>query len=145
MLLLHGFGSSLETWEPWAQSLGVTYRVVRFDLPGCGSSEADRTGNYGDARSLQIVKALMDALGMEKAVLVGHSMGGRIAWRFAAAFPERTRKQSAASPSDLEIDQILPAALPIAHQPGGRLRRSESAWRRDGGSILRIAIGPRQP
>jgi pimeloyl-ACP methyl ester carboxylesterase len=98
VLLLHGFGSSLETWEPWAQSLSGVYRVVRFDLPGCGLSEADRTGNYGDARSLQIVKALMDALGIEKAVLVGHSMGGRIAWRFAAAFPERTRKLVLISP-----------------------------------------------
>lgn len=98
VLLLHGFGSSLETWEPWAQSLSGAYRVVRFDLPGCGLSEADRTGNYGDSRSLQIVKALMDALGIEKAVLVGHSMGGRIAWRFAAAFPEHTRKLVLISP-----------------------------------------------
>jgi pimeloyl-ACP methyl ester carboxylesterase len=98
VLLLHGFGSSLETWEPWAQSLSGAYRIVRFDLPGCGLSEADRTGNYRDARSLDLVKALMDTLGIEKAVLVGNSMGGRIAWRFAAAFPERTRKLVLISP-----------------------------------------------
>jgi pimeloyl-ACP methyl ester carboxylesterase len=98
VLLLHGFGSSLETWEPWAQQLGGSYRVVRFDLPGCGLSEADRTGRYGDARSLELVKALMDELGIEKAVLIGNSIGGRIAWRFAAAFPDRTRKLVLISP-----------------------------------------------
>jgi pimeloyl-ACP methyl ester carboxylesterase len=98
VVLLHGFGSSLETWESWAQRLSDDYRVVRFDLPGCGLSEADRSGSYGDARSLELVKALMDALGIKTAVLVGNSMGGRIAWRFAAAFPERTRKLVLISP-----------------------------------------------
>lgn len=98
VLLLHGFGSSLETWESWAQTLSDAYQVVRFDLPGCGMSEADRTGSYGDARSLELVKGLMDRLRIEKAALVGNSMGGRIAWRFAAAFPERTRKLVLISP-----------------------------------------------
>jgi pimeloyl-ACP methyl ester carboxylesterase len=98
VLLLHGFGSSLETWESWAERLSDAYQVVRFDLPGCGLSEADRTGSYSDTRSLQLVKALMDGLGIEKAVLVGNSMGGRIAWRFAAAFPERTSKLVLISP-----------------------------------------------
>ncbi len=98
MLMLHGFGSSLETWESWAQRLSDDHQVVRFDLPGCGLSEADRTGSYADARSLELVKGLMDALGIKTAVLVGNSMGGRIAWRFAAAFPERTRKLVLISP-----------------------------------------------
>jgi pimeloyl-ACP methyl ester carboxylesterase len=98
VLMLHGFGSSLETWEPWAQLLSGGYRVVRFDLPGCGLSEADRSGRYGEARSLELVKALMDELGIEKAVLIGNSIGGRIAWRFAAAFPDRTSKLVLISP-----------------------------------------------
>ena len=36
VILLHGFGSSLETWEPWARALSAHYRVIRFDLPGFG-------------------------------------------------------------------------------------------------------------
>jgi pimeloyl-ACP methyl ester carboxylesterase len=98
VLMLHGFGSSLETWEPWAQHLSGAYRAVRFDLPGCGLSEADRSGRYGEARSLELVKALLDELGIEKAVLIGNSIGGRIAWRFAAAFPDRTSKLVLISP-----------------------------------------------
>ena len=98
VILLHGFGSSLETWEAWAQALSAQYRVVRFDLPGCGLSEPDPTGQYDDARSLQLLTGLMDALRVEKAALVGNSMGGRIAWRYAAAFPERTSKLILISP-----------------------------------------------
>ena len=98
ILLLHGFGSSLETWEPWAQSLDKSYRVVRFDLPGCGLSEPDRSGKYDDARSLDLIKDLLDQLGIENAALIGNSMGGRIAWQFAAAFPGRTKKLVLISP-----------------------------------------------
>lgn len=98
LILLHGFGSSLETWEPWAQSLSVSHRVVRFDLPGCGLSEPDRTGRYDDDRSVALVKDLMDHLGLGTAALIGNSMGGRIAWRFAAAFPARTSKLVLISP-----------------------------------------------
>jgi len=98
LLLIHGFGSSLETWEPWAQSLSADYRVVRFDLPGCGLSQPDRTGDYSDERSVSLVKELMDRLAIEHAVLIGNSMGGRISWRFAAAYPERTSKLVLISP-----------------------------------------------
>jgi pimeloyl-ACP methyl ester carboxylesterase len=98
VILLHGFGSSLETWEPWAESLSVNHRVVRFDLPGCGLSEPDRTGDYSDARSITLVKELMDGLDIGTAALIGNSMGGRIAWRFAAAFPARTTKLVLISP-----------------------------------------------
>jgi len=98
VILLHGFGSSLETWEPWAQSLSAHYRVVRFDLPGSGLSEPDRSGDYTDTRSLSLMAGLMDRLGIENAALVGNSMGGRIAWRFAAAYPSRVRKLVLISP-----------------------------------------------
>ena len=98
VILLHGFGSSLETWEPWAQTLSKRYRVVRFDLPGSGLSEPDRSGRYSDARSLELIRLLMDRLAIEKAALIGNSIGGRIAWRFAAAFPSRVSKLVLISP-----------------------------------------------
>ena len=41
LILVHGFGSSLDTWEPWAEALSARYRVVRFDLPGFGLSGPD--------------------------------------------------------------------------------------------------------
>jgi pimeloyl-ACP methyl ester carboxylesterase len=92
VLLLHGFGSSLHTWEPWAQALSADRRVIRFDLPGSGLTGADPTGDYSDERSVQVIAALMDTLGLRRASLVGHSMGGRMAWRFAADHPDRVDK-----------------------------------------------------
>ncbi|MEI8144764.1 MAG: alpha/beta fold hydrolase, partial [Alphaproteobacteria bacterium] len=44
VVMLHGFGSSLHTFEPWARGLEASYRVIRFDLPGSGLSEPDPTG-----------------------------------------------------------------------------------------------------
>jgi len=92
VVLLHGFGSSLHTWDAWAMGLSATHRVVRIDLPGSGLSPPDPAHDYRDARSLQLLIALMDSLGLQRASLVGHSMGGRIAWTFAAQYPERVDK-----------------------------------------------------
>lgn len=92
VLMLHGFGGSLHTWEPWARGLEASHRVVRFDQPGAGLSAPDRLRDYSDARGLQVIAAVMDHLGLQRASLVGHSMGGRLAWRFAAEQPQRVHK-----------------------------------------------------
>ncbi len=91
-VFVHGFAASLHTWEPWAQALAGDHRVVRFDLPGSGLSSPDPTGDYTDARSMQLLAALMDHLGVARANVVGHSIGGRLAWTFAAHHPERVDK-----------------------------------------------------
>ncbi|MBB4002286.1 MAG: alpha/beta hydrolase [Aurantimonas endophytica] len=98
LIMLHGFGSSLHTWEPWAEALGDRYRVVRFDIPGTGLSGLDPTGDYSDERTLDVLRALMDRLAIDKATLIGNSMGGRFAWRFAAAHPERVERLVLISP-----------------------------------------------
>ncbi len=89
VILLHGFGDSLLGWEPWAQALQTQFRVIRIDLPGAALTGADPTGDYSDERATQVLLALMDQLGLARASFIGHSMGGRIAWRFAADQPQR--------------------------------------------------------
>ncbi|UEM19093.1 alpha/beta fold hydrolase [Skermanella mucosa] len=98
VILIHGFGSSLHTWEAWAGGLSTDYRVVRFDLPGSGLSEPDPTGDYTVGRSVEILQALMDGMGIDRASLVGNSMGGRVAWNFAARNPGRVEKLVLISP-----------------------------------------------
>ncbi len=98
VILLHGFGASLETWEAWAKCLSADYRVVRFDLPGFGLTGPDPTGDYSDRRALDVLTALMDQLGVKRASLGGNSLGGRIAWKFAAAYPGRLDKLILISP-----------------------------------------------
>ena len=98
VILLHGFGASLETWEAWAKCLSADYRVVRFDLPGFGLTGPDPTGDYSDRRTLDVLTALIDQLDVERVSLVGNSLGGRIAWKFAAAYPSRLSKLILISP-----------------------------------------------
>jgi len=98
IILLHGFGSSLHTFEPWAEALKADYRVVRLDLPGSGLSPPDPTGSYTDARSAALLLVLMDQLGIGKATIAGNSIGGRIAWNMAADHPERIEKLVLISP-----------------------------------------------
>jgi pimeloyl-ACP methyl ester carboxylesterase len=92
LILLHGFGSSLHAWEDWAPRLEADFRTIRLDIPGFGLTGADPSGDYTDARSLALIAALMDRLGLARAHLLGSSMGGRIAWRFAAEYPDRVAK-----------------------------------------------------
>ncbi len=98
VILLHGFGASLDTWEPWAQALSVHYRVIRFDLPGFGLTDPDPTGDYTDARAMKILSALMDELGIARASLIGNSLGGRIVWNFAALYADRVERLVLVSP-----------------------------------------------
>ena len=98
IILIHGFGSSLLTWDAWADRLKGSYRVVRFDLPGFGLTGVDPTGDYSDARAGQIIAGLMDQLGLRRATIAGNSLGGRVAWMFAAEHPERVDKLILISP-----------------------------------------------
>jgi pimeloyl-ACP methyl ester carboxylesterase len=98
LILLHGFGASLDTWEPWAATLDKAYRVIRIDLPGFGLTGPEPTNDYSDERAGTLISALMDHLHIRRATLIGNSLGGRIAWRFAAAHPERTEKLILISP-----------------------------------------------
>jgi pimeloyl-ACP methyl ester carboxylesterase len=98
IIFLHGFGSSLQTWESWATVLSTQYRVIRFDLPGFALTGPDPTGDYSDQRSVRILRALLDRLRLERASIVGHSIGGRIAWKFAAMEPSRVVRLVLISP-----------------------------------------------
>lgn len=127
ILMLHGFGDSLFTWEGWAERLNSDYRVIRFDLPGFGLTGPDPSGDYTDARSIAVILALLDQLGVKTTTLIGNSMGGRIAWTFAAAHPDRVDKLVLVSPDGfaspgLEYDKkpkvpplmrVLPFTLPM--------------------------------
>jgi pimeloyl-ACP methyl ester carboxylesterase len=98
VILLHGFGASLDTWEPWSRILSADYDVIRFDLPGFGLTGPDPTGDYTDARSMAVLLAVMDRLGIARASVIGNSLGGKIAWMFAAKYPERVQKLVLISP-----------------------------------------------
>ena len=92
VLLLHGFGSSLQTWDAWGQGLANEYRMVRLDIAGFGLTGPAEPGDYSDEADVQRLLAVVDQLGLPSMTVVGHSMGGRLAWHFAAAHPQRVDK-----------------------------------------------------
>ena len=89
LVLLHGFGASLQTWDAWAAELDKDWRVVRMDVAAFGLTGAALDNDYSDAADVARLLALLEHLGLQRVALGGHSMGGRIAWNFAAAHPER--------------------------------------------------------
>ena len=87
-LCLHGLVDRIEIWDHVAPALALRGRVIRFDQRGHGESEAP-PGPYSREELARDVVGVLDALGVEKAVLLGHSMGGVVAMAAALAFPER--------------------------------------------------------
>jgi pimeloyl-ACP methyl ester carboxylesterase len=98
LMLLHGFGSNLQTWDGWADRLQRTNRVIRYDLPGFALTGADPTGDYSDARGLEVLAALLDRLRVARVTLIGNSIGGKLAWKFAARNPTRVDRLVLVSP-----------------------------------------------
>lgn len=89
VLLLHGYLESIEVWEDFAAGLSERFRVVGLDLPGHGISEV--TGPVHSMEYLASVAAdLLKQCGVDRCVVVGHSMGGYVAQAFAVAYPEMT-------------------------------------------------------
>jgi pimeloyl-ACP methyl ester carboxylesterase len=89
LLFLHGFGNDAHVWSWCAPSFAPHYRVVAYDHRGHGQSDRDPEGRYDHESMALDVAAVMDALGAARAVIVGHSLGGRVAMRFAGMHPER--------------------------------------------------------
>ena len=86
-VLLHALGEAAGDWADLAPRLvAAGHRVLAFDLRG--HADSDRPGGYSAAVMADDVAAALDALGVRDAVLVGHSLGGVVAFRLAAAHPE---------------------------------------------------------
>ena len=92
IVLIHGTSASLHTWDGWAEALRSQRRVIRFDLPGFGLTGPNAADDYSMAVYVQWLGALLDRLGVQRAVLAGNSLGGEVAWATAHAMPERVDK-----------------------------------------------------
>jgi len=128
LLLVHGGSLSLFSWELWVQCLQSSMHIITVDLPGHGLTGTTADGDYGPAALQAFVEAFTRALGLdERFVLVGHSMGGHVAWRFALEHPERLAGLVLIAPGGV-------AAL------GGPQGQSARLVRRPGGAMLLRAL-----
>lgn len=89
VLLIHGIGDSSATWAELIPELARHHTVIAPDLLGHGDSDKPR-GDYSVAGYANGIRDLLGVLGIERATLVGHSLGGGVAMQFAYQYPERT-------------------------------------------------------
>ncbi len=87
VVLLHGTGASLHTWQGWIDELAQTRRVITLDLPAFGLTGPNANNDYSPATYVEFVKEFLQTFGINSCVLGGNSLGGGIAWQTAAAYP----------------------------------------------------------
>jgi len=126
VVLVHGTGASLHTWEGWVQALKAQRRVITLDLPAFGLT-GPFAGQYapGDYRGdtyARFMLDLMDKLKVQRFVIGGNSLGGEVAWRTAVAAPDRVDRLvlvdaagPAFAPKSVPMGFVL-ARLPVVNR-----------------------------
>ena len=114
VVLIHGMVNSSLHWEEVALRLADRYTVIAPDLIGHGDSAAVR-GDYSIGAHAASIRDLLAVIGIERATIVGHSLGGGVAMQFFYQFPQRTERLVLVSSGGLghEVSPLLrSAALP---------------------------------
>jgi pimeloyl-ACP methyl ester carboxylesterase len=88
-ILIHGFGNEAHIWDDFAPAIAPHYQVYALDLRGHGESDWDSESRYAYENHVADLEAIVEALGFERFVLVGHSLGGRVCMRYAAKALEK--------------------------------------------------------
>jgi len=116
VVLIHGMVNSSRHWEEVALQLADRYTVVAPDLIGHGDSATPR-GDYSLGAHAASIRDLLTAIGIDRATIVGHSLGGGVAMQFFYQFPQRTERLVLVSSGGLgpKVSPLLrSAALPGA-------------------------------
>ncbi|MBQ0935591.1 alpha/beta fold hydrolase [Ideonella paludis] len=99
IVFLHGVAASLHVWEAWAQDLSPRHRIIRLDLPGFGltgplseSHLQGATADYSAENLARFTWRVLNELKVEQATIVGHDLGGEVAWRLALMAPSKVQR-----------------------------------------------------
>ena len=118
IVLIHGILSSLHTWDQWTKVLAKKYRVIRLDLPGHGLTGPDSSGVYSIERMTALLDKLLKRLNVYSSNIIGNSLGGWIAWEFAARFPTRVKRLVLIDSAGHNVEDVpwvvMLARLPLA-------------------------------
>ena len=88
IVLIHGTGSSLHTYDHWTKELIINHRVIRMDLPGYGLTGPFPDRDYSYNNYVAFLKVFLEKIGIKSCILAGNSLGGNIAWRFTTKYSE---------------------------------------------------------
>jgi len=117
LVLIHGTGASLHTWQKWSGLLRRDFRVIRMDLPGFGLTGPEPSGDYTSGAYVRFLESLVEKLGLQRFDLAGNSLGGFIAWRYASAHPERVHKLILVDAAGYPLRHPLPLVFRLARIP----------------------------
>lgn len=121
VLLIHGTGAALFTWNEWADSLSQYYKVITMDLPAFGLTGPSPDEDYSMYGYVDFIDHFVMALGIDTSfVLGGNSLGGGIAWQYALRHPDKVAQLLLLSPSESPkrkvskniFSLIKPSAIP---------------------------------
>ena len=99
ILLIHGLGATKAEFLPTVAALADRHRVIAMDLPGFGDTDKPFPAAYDAPFFASWAESLLDELGIERAHVLGHSMGGRVALEFGLRNPDRTQGLVLMTPS----------------------------------------------
>ena len=118
LVLIHGTGSSLHTFDTWTSTLKNERRVIRMDLPGFGLTGPFPDRNYTMTHYVGFIDQFLSKLNIDQCILGGNSLGGQIAWNYTVVNPRKVNKlvliDAAGYP--LESEEV-PIAFAIARTP----------------------------
>lgn len=114
LILVHGFGSHCDVWIKNLEAHGKHFNTYAIDLMGTGFSDKPDIDYHAPVLARQVVD-FMDAVGIDKASVVGTSMGSRVVARFAVDYPERTNTLTLVSPAGLYFDKERAARIIRTH------------------------------
>lgn len=110
LLLCSGIGGSLELWSRQLEALADSHRLIAWDYPGHGLSDMGRQPYDPDSYAACAL-GLLDALGLERVIVVGNSLGGTIALRLSGLAPDRIAGLALVAPAMLGPEVFLPFRL----------------------------------
>ncbi|MBT3741390.1 MAG: alpha/beta hydrolase [Polaribacter sp.] len=117
IVLVHGTASSLHTWNDWTKDLKKKYRVIRMDLPAFGITGPNKNADYSIENYTYFLQQFLMKINVAKFHLAGNSLGGNIAWNYAAEHPEQIEKLILIDASGLPTNKPQPAVFKMAKTP----------------------------
>jgi pimeloyl-ACP methyl ester carboxylesterase len=147
LLLIHGIGDSSDSWRPVIEQLAQRNTVIAPDLLGHGRSEKPRA-DYSVAAYANGMRDLLSVLDVDRATIVGHSLGGGVAAQFAYQFPERCERLVLVGSGG--IGRSVSPLLRLAAVPGAEFLmplfglppvRAASRWAAESLRQLNTALG----
>ena len=105
LVLLHGTAASLHTWDGWVEQLADSFRIIRLDLPAFGLTGSSSNHDYSTDAYVEFLREFLGKMDIESFYLAVNSLGGRIAWNYAAKYPGGLRKLVLLAPSGLANDE----------------------------------------